>query len=207
MIDSERGEIPEGWRVFELKELVGLLKPGTNYQPKRIIKGIPFVNGRNVKNGFLDLTNVTYISDHEYERVHRIWQPEENDLFITRIGTLGNVGVVRKGDLPLAVHYNIIAIKQHTLSYQLLYFLLTSKYFQEKYHENKKQAVQEFVTIDAVENIKLVFPADPKELSNHSLVFNIVFNKIKNNYNQIQTLSTLRDILLPKLMRGEVRVK
>jgi type I restriction enzyme, S subunit len=34
-----------------------------------------------------------------------------------------------------------------------------------------------------------------------------IFNKIKQNQTQIRTLSTLRDILLPKLMSGEVRVK
>ena len=32
-------------------------------------------------------------------------------------------------------------------------------------------------------------------------------NKIINNNNQIQTLTKLRDTLLPKLMSGEVRVK
>ena len=33
------------------------------------------------------------------------------------------------------------------------------------------------------------------------------FNKIKSNSTQIQSLSTLRDSLLPKLMRGEIQVK
>ena len=34
-----------------------------------------------------------------------------------------------------------------------------------------------------------------------------LFNKVKYNANQIQTLKTTRDILLPKLMSGEVRVE
>lgn len=32
------------------------------------------------------------------------------------------------------------------------------------------------------------------------------FNKIRNNTNEIQTLTQLRDTLLPKLMSGELRV-
>ena len=36
---------------------------------------------------------------------------------------------------------------------------------------------------------------------------NMYFNKIKENSKQIQTLTQLRDTLLPKLMSGEVRVK
>ena len=34
-----------------------------------------------------------------------------------------------------------------------------------------------------------------------------IFKKIKNNYLQIRTLSKVRDSSLPKLMRGDVRVK
>jgi type I restriction enzyme S subunit len=34
-----------------------------------------------------------------------------------------------------------------------------------------------------------------------------IFQKMKNNNSQIQTLSKLRDTLLPKLMKGEIRVR
>ena len=34
-----------------------------------------------------------------------------------------------------------------------------------------------------------------------------LFNKKKNNLNQIQTLKSLRDTLIPKLISGEVRLK
>jgi len=206
MVDSELGEIPKGWRVYELKELVRQIKPGTNYQPKRIEKGIPFVNGRHVKNGFLDLSDVKYITFDEYERVHKVWKPEENDVLITRIGTLGNVGVVRECDLPMALHYNSIDIKEDRIRYQFLYFLLKSDNFQEQYHLNKKQAVQEFITIEAVEKINIVLPIDLKNLEILK-IFDGLFEKIKNNTSQFQTLAKTRDTLLPKLMRGEKRVE
>lgn len=196
-------ELPEGWRVYKFKDLVKQLKPGTNYQPDRLENGIPFINGRNVKNGFLDLSDTTYISTEEYERVHKTWKPEENDILITRIGTLGNVGIVLKENLPIAVHYNSIVVKESILSYQSLYFLMTSEYFQQKYHINKKQAVQEFVTIETVEDIDLCLPET--NLINQQLFIDL-FEKLRNNYRQIQSLSKTRDELLPKLMRGEVRV-
>jgi type I restriction enzyme, S subunit len=37
-------------------------------------------------------------------------------------------------------------------------------------------------------------------------VYSTIQNKVKNNNNQIQILSRLRDTLLPKLMSGELRV-
>jgi type I restriction enzyme S subunit len=54
--------------------------------------------------------------------------------------------------------------------------------------------------------IKIQKPSDYMLNDFHKKV-NPWFNKIKSNQIQIQTLSTLRDTLLPKLMSGEVRVR
>ena len=203
MVDSELGEIPKGWKIFNLIDLVSHLKPGTNYQPARVEEGIPFVNVRNVQNGFLDLKDVKYITKEEYSRVHQYWVPEEHDILITRIGTLGNVGVIRKEDLPLAVHYNSIDIKAKRTSFQFLYFVLKSDFFQKQYHNKKKQSVQEYVTIDEVEKLNLILPESFKKFED---IFISLFNKIEENFAEIHTLSQIRDSLLPKLMSGKIRV-
>lgn len=200
-------ELPEGWRVYNFKELVKHIKPWTNYQPKRVENWIPFVNWRNVKNGFLDLSDVKYITTEEYERVHKSWIPEENDILITRIWTLWNVWVINKDELPLAVHYNNINIKSDVMTYQFIYFLLKSEYFLYFYHMRKKQAVQEYITIEDVESIPVILPEDLSLINKKENVLITLFDKIRWNYKQIQTLSKTRDILLSKLMKGEVLVK
>ena len=40
-----------------------------------------------------------------------------------------------------------------------------------------------------------------------NIVLQPIFEKIKNNASQIQTLAKIRDTLLPKLMSGEIRVE
>ncbi|MGC4103631.1 restriction endonuclease subunit S [Ferruginibacter sp.] len=56
-----------------------------------------------------------------------------------------------------------------------------------------------------IDDIKISIP--PKELLvKYGNITDKWFDKIKNNNNQIRTLTTLRDTLLPKLMSGEVRV-
>jgi type I restriction enzyme S subunit len=124
-------EADESWETYKLKELVKHVKPGTNFQPKRIEVGIPFINVRNLNNGFLDLTDTTKISKEEYLRVHKSWEPEENDVLISRIGTLGVVAVIQKCDLPVAVHYNMINLRAKLTSYQFLYFLVKSQLFSQ----------------------------------------------------------------------------
>ena len=206
LVESEMGMIPRGWKVYKFKDIVKHLKPWTNYQPKRVANWIPFINWRHVKWGIIKLDNVQYITEDEYKRVHKAWQPEENDILITRIWTLGNVWVIKKSDLPLAVHYNNINIKADKLSFQFIYFLLQSKVFTYYYHLRKKQAVQEYITIEDVEEIPIVLPINFEEIKNIEDNLKDNYDKIKNNNLQIQTLSNLRDSLLPRLMNGKVRV-
>ena len=126
-------EAKEDWVNVQLKDIVKQIKPGTNYQPKRLDSGIPFLNVRNLQNGQINLQGISFISQEEYERVHKAWKPEEGDVLISRIGTLGIVAVLGKRDMPMAVHYNMLVLKPSLTNTAFLYFLLRSQYFQEAY--------------------------------------------------------------------------
>lgn len=138
LIETKIGKIPLDWKIYKLKELFYHIKPGTNFQPKRIKEGIPFLNVKNINTGFIDLSDVKYISIEDYNKVHKTWTPEENDILVSRIGTLGLITTIRKEDLPIAVHYNFINIKSKFLPYQFVYFYFKSNNFQRKYHTIKK---------------------------------------------------------------------
>ncbi len=47
------------------KDIVKQIKPGTNYQPKRLDSGIPFLNVRNLQNGQINLQGISFISQEE----------------------------------------------------------------------------------------------------------------------------------------------
>lgn len=204
MIESELGEIPEGWRSFSLKDIVKQIKPGTNFQPKRLDKGIPFLNIKNIVNSEIDLNDVKYISEVDYEKVHKTWKPQEKDILISRIGTLGLVTILKKNKLPIAVHYNFLVIKAKKISSYFLYFLLKSQEFQKKYDSIKKQSVQEYVTVEDVEEIKVVLPENLEIL--YEKYFISFYKEIIKNQDEIYKLKELRDYLLPKLMSGEISV-
>ena len=200
------GEADESWEEVELKELVFHIKPGTNSQPKRVEKGISFLNVRNLNNGFVKHDDTTKVDINEYYKIHKNWQPEENDVLISRIGTLGIVAVLTKEDLPLVIHYNMLNLKPKLVSYQFLFFLLKSSFFQEKYFANARQSVQEYLAIEDVEAIKIYLPLSDPSFRNKEKILNELFDKKYANHKKIQTLEKLRDTLLPKLMSGEVRV-
>lgn len=199
-------DLPKKWTYRNLVELCAQIRPGTNYQPDRLTEGIPFLNVKNINKGFIDFDDVKFISFDDYRKVHKNWTPCENDILISRIGTLGLVAVIRKEDLPVAVHYNFIDIKCDKVPHYFFYFLLKSDYFQQKYNTIKKQSVQEYVTIDDVSQIKIHFPDDTTLLNELFDKLKSIFELIINNQREVRCLTKIRDSLLPKLMSGDIRV-
>lgn len=57
-----------------------------------------------------------------------------------------------------------------------------------------------------IKNIEVMLP-NPQLISDFTKIVQDLFNKVRGNQEQIQTLQNMRDTLLPKLMSGEVRVK
>jgi type I restriction enzyme S subunit len=67
-------------------------------------------------------------------------------------------------------------------------------------------SIAEAINSKIIKEIKIQIPDDESILSFQSLI-DPIFQKIRHNVFQIQTLEKLRDTLLPKLMSGEIRVK
>ena len=66
-------------------------------------------------------------------------------------------------------------------------------------------SVQDKLSKTNFKNIELIIP-NSKTLTLFENISKSQYEKIFQNKDQIQTLTTLRDTLLPKLMSGELRV-
>ncbi|MFA5856688.1 MAG: restriction endonuclease subunit S [Candidatus Pacearchaeota archaeon] len=206
-VDSELGEIPLGWKLGRLGDITSLIRDGTHNPPKRILGGVPLITGINVKDNFVRHDNITYITEENYMGIHKKYQPEENDLLITKIGTLGKVAIIRKNDLPIAIHCNVAIIRNNSnVSPQYLFWLFKSDIFQNQFHLKKKQTVQEFINLEQLSELDCIIP-NKKMISSFDLLITPVFKKISLNNLEIHGLIQIRDSLLPKLISGKIRVK
>lgn len=125
---------------------------------------------------------------------------KENDLLVSIAGTLGKSAVVTKklnnSNTNQAVSF--IRLKDNNdLGY--LYFYTKSKYFQDKVNERKVHAVQPNLSLSELSNISV-----PIVQSQNRQKYNVMLNRILFNIEENRNLEHLRDILLPKLMDGEI---
>ena len=85
----------------------------------------------------------------------------------------------------------------------ILYFLMKMKL--PEITGGSRGSVIKFITKGMIENYKFALPND-SELAEMSEVFNQITINIEENVKEIQTLTTLRDTLLPQLISGKVKV-
>jgi type I restriction enzyme S subunit len=208
MVASELGDIPEGWRVGQLADVVDVF---TGYPFKSDLyslkNGIKVVRGENVSLGFLrwDMEKRWEYSLESYQS----YLLNSNDYVIgmdgSRVGK--NRCIVFESDLPLILAQRVArlrAFKRYFQSY-INIFLMQVRF--EKYVDFVKTGTSiPHISGKQIKDFECLIPSE-KTVSNFDDFYNRWFLKFDNNKKQIQTLTQIRDTLLPKLMSGQIRVK
>jgi len=67
---------------------------GDHNPPPRIHKGVPHLVVANLHDGRIDENDCTYISEADYERVKKRYSPQEGDVLLSCVGSIGQVAIV-----------------------------------------------------------------------------------------------------------------
>jgi len=206
MIDSELGEIPEGWRVGGLIEdsISEFVK--TNIDKFDDTKDYVETANVNLSNFVGNFEKITY-----EERASRAnMQPVANSIWFARMAESRKYLLFQERDWQ-NIETKILSTGFAGIRYikDYLYFywcFILSNTFDDLKNQFAEGAVQVAISNGGIQRILLALP--PKKIAQKfTETVSFCFEKISNNNSQIQTLSYLRDTLLPKLMKGEIRVK
>ena len=199
-------DLPEGWRVGKIEDFFDFLEgPGIrNWQYTEA--GTRFINIRLIQNSDILIKNSNFISDEEAQGKYAHFMLKEKDYVLSTSGTLGRGAIVRKSHLPLMLNTSVIRFRPlDNISYGFTYQYLQSRYFLHEVSSLASGSVQLNFGPVHLRKIEIVIP-NKEKLSIFAKSIDPIYEKIRENSQQIQTLSTFRDTLLPRLMRGEVRV-
>ena len=199
-------EVPEGWEVRTFREMLKTLKDGTHNPPKRIENGIPLLTGTMFGDMFLSYKDVTFITPDDYKSIHSTYHPQQWDVVMTKIGTLGKVNYLTKSDVPIAIHCNS-ALLQFNDQYKgpFSFSMCKSNLFQARLRQCKGQSIQEFVSLDSIGAIHVEFP-DAVIVDKFNLLTSPIFEVLENSREATFELTLQREYLLPLLMNGQVEV-
>jgi type I restriction enzyme S subunit len=116
--------------------------------------------------------------------------------------TVGRLGILNQESAFNQAAIGLVA--KHEIGYPFIFLLL--KNLRDEFNNLANGAAQQNLNVALVKNYKTFIP-DNKTLKSFNDFQIPIFEKIRSNSMQIQTLTKTRDELLQRLMSGEVRVK
>ena len=198
-------ELPEGWRVGKLDEVLSICGGSTpsTKNPDFWDGKINWTSPKDLSNskGIFLLNTEKKITKEGLNKISSGLLPKGTLLLSSR----APVGYLSITNLEVAINQGYIAIlPEQYLSNKYMYLWL------DKYMQVVKNAANgsTFLEISktAFRNIECVIPLK-NTLERFDQITEPIFGKILRNTLQIQSLAKTRDTLLPKLMSGQVRVK
>jgi len=102
----------------------------------------------------------------------------------------------------------LLMLKQKSKNYDLRnYVFLLLKDMERELMRHKTGSAVPHLDKGYLANLKIIIPQPPSIIENFNKFVKPIFEKIILNLEEIATLRSIRDALLPKLLSGEIRVK
>ncbi len=200
-------EAKEDWEEVTIGDLCNIVTKGTT--PKSFTTlGVNFIKAESLSgNGAFIKNKFSYISEEVHFNSLKRSVLKKGDLLFSIAGTIGRVAIVTKDILPANTNQALAILRPREINYSnFIYCILKSSLFQDMIDSKVVHAVQPNLSLGEISNSSLRLP---KKLVLNQFVDLIepFFIKIRFNIQQLETLQSLRDTLLPKLISGEVRLK
>ncbi len=204
LVDSALGEIPEGWEVVSLNQMLDIIGGGT---PKTSVAGywdgdIPWfsvVDTPAASDVFVTATEKSITKAGLEESSARVI-PKGTTIISAR-GTVGNLAIAGR---EMTFNQSCYGLRGKSGAGDYFVFLAAQRMV-DQLRSMAHGSVFSTITRQTFEAIRVSMP--PTELlaafENTVAAF---FGAILSNVQQSRTLATLRDTLLPKLISGELRI-
>ena len=201
LVDSELGEIPEGWRVGTLAE-VARLNPeswSNRTAPDRIL----YVDLAKTKGGDIDEIQIFSWADAP-SRARRVLRRGDTIVGTVRPGNR-SFALIDRDDLTGSTGFAVLR-PTDPIEREIVWCTATSHDAIDRLAHLADGGAYPAVNPKVVLDSALALPDSDLRTAFSSLVAPLL-NRLQANQRETRTLGTLRDTLLPKLVSGELRVQ
>ncbi len=209
--ESELGLVPKGWRVGSVGDIASV-KGGFAYKSSEFCDvGFPVVKIKNiVGDGTVDLMDAQFIGNAIANKTNR-FALKDGDIVMAMTGaTIGKSGVVVTTGNQIPYLNQRVAkfepTKQGRDYSWLMFVAFQNNFMFDQVVNAASGSAQPNISTSGIESARLVIPTGVELLDVFNSYLTILFQSWMASQNQSQTLATLRDTLLPRLISGALRL-
>jgi Restriction endonuclease S subunits len=207
-VDSELGEIPEGWKVGSIGDY-SKVRSGFAFKSSWWeSSGIKVIKIKNISSSKLELSDCSYVGEDK-SSISEDFVAKLGDLLIAMTGaTLGQFSFVPECNEKLLINQRVgkfLLGSEPLKKLPFLHNLLLMSSVKEKIVRRGQGSAQPNISPNDIESVDIILPPSDIIDNFNSLLFSHYLTISKKNHEN-ECLSTLRDSLLSKLMSGEIDV-
>jgi type I restriction enzyme S subunit len=206
LVPTRIGPVPEGWGVDTVGQIASCISRGPSLKYVSF-GGVQVINQRCVRNEEIEMQAVQFALPLSAKNLHLYLQPRDILINSMGVGTLGRVSRNLSIDVPTIIHNCITVVRakpdEPTTAY--LYYRLSDS--QEHFESLGIGATgQTSLRIETVRDVQIARP--PRQiLESFEGAVLPMWSQIGYLKREIRILRRTRDLLLPRLISGELDVE
>lgn len=160
------GANPGEWPSVTMREACLQITDGEHATPQRTSSGVPLATAKNVRDGFLDLTNTDYVAQSTADKCWKRCKPRDQDILMVCVGaTTGRVCLaVNPPDMVLVRSVALLRPNVELIAPRYLDLFLRSPAGQSQVWGNVKQSAQPCLYLSKMANFVLSLPPVVEQL-------------------------------------------
>ena len=172
------------------------VRDGTHDSPIYQNQGIPLVTSKNLTENGLDFSNVSLISQEDYEEINKRSKVESGDILLGLIGTIGKPVLVKAGGYAIK---NVGLIKELLeVKNEFLLPLLQSNIFETYVSRKNTGNTQKFLALDGLRSFEFLAPSLPEQ-THLGLFFRRLDSQIAESRAVLEKSRQLKKAMLAKM--------
>lgn len=146
----------DDWEERKLEDMKDV-RDGTHDSPKYKDEGYPLVTSKNLTDNGLDLTDVSLISEEDFNSINQRSKVDIGDIIFGMIGTIGKPVIIDREDFAIK---NVALLKHGgTIENRFLIQLLKSSVFDSYLRKENAGGTQKFIGLSQIRNFEFLTPS------------------------------------------------
>ncbi len=206
--DSPVGRIPVEWEVKKWTEVCKKIQDGTHFSPQiESSAEFKYVTSKNIKFGFLDLSNVEYIDQRQHNEIYKRCDVCLGDVLLTKDGAnTGNAAINHLNEeFSLLSSVALIRPLENKLISMFLLQTILSEGGQRLIKDAMSGLAITRITLEIINNFLIkVPPIQEQRRIGQGLA--VQDGRIKSEAKKLTKLRSLKTALMKDLLTGKKRV-
>ena len=185
----------EDWEQRKLGDVADV-RDGTHDSPKFYNDGFLLVTSKNLKDGSIDFSDCSFISEQDFDEINKRSKVDPGDILFGMIGTIGKPAIVEYTGFAIK---NVALIKEgNIINNRFIYHLLSSKVFDNYIARENAGGTQKFIALNQIRNF--IFSAPTLAEQNKIIeLLDYISQIITLHQRKLEKLKLAKKALLQKL--------